>query len=139
MTVQRICLTYAISVPVFFVIDMLWLGVIARGFYRKALEPLLTPNINWTAAFLFYFLFLVGVLVFALIPGLEKKSLTYTLAMAALFGFIAYATYDLTNLATLRDWPVVLSIVDMIWGGFLSASTAGITYLIVSRMPWGVS
>ena len=90
MTPQRILLTYVISVPVFFVIDMIWLGVIARGFYRKALEPLLTPNINWTAAFLFYFLFLVGVLVFALLPGLEKRSLFHTLAMAALFGFIIY-------------------------------------------------
>ena len=134
MTPQRILLTYLISVPVFFVIDMIWLGVIARGFYRKALEPLLAPNINWTAAFLFYFLFLVGVLVFALLPGLEKRSLFHTLAMAALFGFIAYATYDLTNLATLRDWPLWVSIVDMIWGGFLSASTAGITYLIVTRI-----
>ena len=139
MTVQRICLTYAISVPVFFVIDMLWLGVIARGFYRKALDPLLTPNINWTAAFLFYFLFLVGVLVFALLPGLEKRSLVHTLTMAALFGFIAYATYDLTNLATLRDWPLWLSIVDMIWGGFLSASTAGITFLIMNRISSGAS
>lgn len=134
MTVQRICLTYAISVPVFFVIDMIWLGVIARGFYRKALEPLLTPNINWTAAIVFYFLFLAGVLVFALLPGLEKRSLMHTLTMAALFGFIAYATYDLTNLATLRNWPLLVSIVDMIWGGFLSASTAGITYLIVTRI-----
>ena len=139
MTFQRMCLTYVISVPVFFAIDMLWLGVIARGFYRKALEPLLTPNINWTAAFLFYFLFLVGVLVFGLLPGMEKRSLVHTLAMAALFGFIAYATYDLTNLATLRDWPVWLSIVDMIWGGFLSASTAGITYLIMDRIQWGAS
>ena len=118
MTVQRICLTYAISVPVFFVIDMIWLGVIARGFYRRALEPLLTPNINWTAAIIFYFLFLVGILVFALLPGLEKQSLVHTVVMAALFGFIAYATYDLTNLATLRDWPLLVSIVDMIWGGF---------------------
>ena len=137
MTVQRICLTYAISVPVFFVIDMIWLGVIARGFYRRALEPLLTPNINWTAAIIFYFLFLVGILVFALLPGLEKQSLVHTVVMAALFGFIAYATYDLTNLATLRDWPLLVSIVDMIWGGFLSASTAAVTYLIVTRIPSG--
>ena len=135
MTISRVLLTYAVSIPVFFAIDMLWLGVIARGFYRKALEPLLTPNINWTAAIIFYFLFLVGILVFALLPGMEKRSLGHTIAMAALFGFIAYATYDLTNLATLRDWPFVLSIVDMAWGAFLSASTAGITYLIMSRIP----
>ena len=135
MPFSRILLTYAVSVPVFFVIDMIWLGLIARGFYRKALEPLLTPNINWTAAIIFYFLFLVGILVFALLPGIEKRSLGHTIFMAALFGFIAYATYDLTNLATLRDWPFVLSIVDMAWGAFLSAATAAITYLIMSRIP----
>jgi uncharacterized membrane protein len=134
MPVSRILLTYAISVPVFLVVDMIWLGLIARGFYRRALEPLLSPTINWTAALVFYFLFLVGILVFALIPGLEKRSLGHTVAMASLFGFIAYATYDLTNLATLRDWPLVLSMVDMVWGAFLSASTAGITYLIVTRI-----
>jgi uncharacterized membrane protein len=134
MQISKIIITYAVSVPVFFVIDMIWLGVIARGFYRKALENFLTPNINWAAAIIFYFLFLAGILVFALLPGMEKKSLAYTVGMAALFGFIAYATYDLTNLATLRDWPVAMSIVDMIWGAFLSASTAGVTYMIMSRV-----
>ena len=134
MQISRIFLTYIVSVPVFFIVDMIWLGVIAKGFYRKALEPLITPNINWIAAIIFYLLFLVGVLIFALLPGMEKRSLVYTIAMAALFGFIAYATYDLTNLATIRDWPLMLSIVDMIWGSFLSASTATLTYLIMSRI-----
>ncbi|MFC1780650.1 DUF2177 family protein [Planctomycetota bacterium] len=134
MQTSRIFLTYAVSVPVFFIVDMIWLGVIAGGFYRKALEPLMTPNINWIAAIIFYLLFLVGLLIFALLPGMEKRSLAYTVGMAALFGFIAYATYDLTNLATLRDWPLMLSIVDMIWGSFLSASTATMTYLIMTRI-----
>jgi uncharacterized membrane protein len=134
MKISRVILTYIISVPVFFIVDMIWLGLIAKGFYRKALEPLLTPNINWAAAIIFYFLFLVGLLVFALLPGMEKRSLGYTVVMASLFGFIAYATYDLTNLATLRDWPLMLSIVDMLWGAFLSVSTAAITYLIMNRI-----
>ena len=134
MQMSRIFLTYAVSVPVFFIVDMIWLGVIAKGFYRNALEPLLTPNINWIAAIIFYLLFLVGVLIFAVLPGMERRSLVYTIEMAALFGFIAYATYDLTNLATLRDWPLMLSIVDMIWGSFLSTSTATMTYLIMSRI-----
>ena len=134
MQISRIFLTYIVSVPVFFIVDMIWLGVIAKGFYRKALEPLITPDINWIAAIIFYLLFLVGVLIFALLPGMEKRSLIYTIAMAALFGFIAYATYDLTNLATIRDWPLMLSIVDMVWGAFLSASTAAITYVIMSRI-----
>ena len=142
MQTSRILLTYAVSVPVFFALDMLWLGVIAAKFYRKSLEPLLTPNVNWVAGLAFYFLFLGGVLVFALLPGMERRSLVHTVAMAALFGFIAYATYDLTNLATLRGWPMTLSFVDMAWGSVLSASTAAITYLIMSRvwpMPNGPS
>lgn len=134
MQMSRVLLTYGVSVPVFFIVDMIWLGVIARGFYRKALEPFLAPNINWTAAIIFYLLFLVGILVFALLPGMEKRSIVYTVGMAALFGFISYATYDLTNLATLRDWPLSLAIVDMVWGSFLSASTAGLTYLIMTRI-----
>ncbi len=134
MQMSRILLTYAVSVPVFFVVDMIWLGVIAGGFYRKALGPLLSPNVNWIAAIIFYLLVLVGLLIFALLPGMEKRSLVYTIEMAALFGFISYATYDLTNLSTLRDWPLMLSIVDMIWGSFLSASTATMTYLIMSRI-----
>jgi uncharacterized membrane protein len=133
MQTSKIILTYVVSVPVFFVLDMIWLGVIANGFYRRSLEPLLKPDMNWVAGLAFYFLFLGGVLLFALIPGMERRSLGYTAGMAAVFGFIAYATYDLTNLATLRNWPVMLSIVDMIWGSVLSASTAAITYLIMNR------
>jgi uncharacterized membrane protein len=134
MPISRILLTYAVSIPVFIIGDLLWLGVIAKGFYRKALGPLLSPDVNWIAAICFYFIFLLGILVFSLIPGMTKRSLTYTIRMAALFGFIAYATYDLTNLATLKDWPVFMSIVDMIWGSVLSASIATVTYLIMSRI-----
>jgi len=127
MQTSKIILTYVVSVPVFFVLDMIWLGVIANGFYRRSLEPLLKPDMNWAAGLAFYFL------LFALIPGMERRSLGYTAGMAAVFGFIAYATYDLTNLATLRNWPAMLSIVDMIWGSVLSALTAAITYLIMNR------
>ena len=137
MQISRVLLTYAVSIPVFFAIDMFWLGLIAKDFYRNALEPLLAPNVNWVAAIIFYFLFLSGILVFALLPGMARGSLLYTIMMGAFFGFVAYATYDLTNLATLRDWPLLMSIIDMIWGAFLSASTAAITYLIVSRI-WPV-
>ncbi len=133
MKMSRILLTYLVSIPVFFIIDMIWLGVIAKGFYFKALEPLLAKNINWVAAIIFYFIFLFGILIFALLPGLTKQSLGHTVIMASLFGFIAYATYDLTNLATLRDWPLMVTVVDLIWGAFISGSTAAVTYLIVNR------
>ena len=108
----------------FFAIDMVWLGLVAPMFYRKHLGFLLAPSTNWIAAIIFYLLFIVGILVFVVVPGLENNSLKTTLLLAALFGLITYATYDLTNLATVMDWPVIVSIVDIAWGGVLSISVS---------------
>ncbi|MDZ4808300.1 MAG: DUF2177 family protein [Bacteroidota bacterium] len=124
---------YAIAVPVFFAIDMVWLGVIARNFYKNQIGFLMKPDINWTAAILFYLLFLVGLVVFVISPALEKKEWTHALWSGALFGLITYATYDLTNLATLNNWPLTVVIVDMLWGSLLAASVSVITYFIVLR------
>ncbi len=108
----------------FFAIDMVWLGLAARGFYREQLGFLLAPNPNWLAAIIFYLLFIAGILFFVVIPGLEADSLRATLLRAALFGLITYATYDLTNLATIKDWPLLVTVVDMIWGVVLSVSVS---------------
>ena len=121
---------YLATLAAFFVIDMLWLGLIARTFYRKYLGSLMTSNVNWLAAFLFYLLFIVGILVFVVLPGLEAGSLRTTLIRAALFGLITYATYDLTNLATLKDWPLTVTIVDLIWGTVLSTLVSYVSFLI---------
>ena len=107
---------YFATLAVFFAVDMLWLGLIARTFYKKQLGFLMTPNVNWYAALIFYGLFILGILVFVILPGLKENSLPVTLIKAALFGLITYATYDLTNLATIKDWPLVITIVDLIWG-----------------------
>lgn len=120
---------YFLAVPIFFLIDMLWLGFVANKFYQSQLAHLLGP-VNWTAAITFYLLYIVGIVVFAILPGIESSSLVRTLILGALFGFIAYATYDLTNLATLNDWPMAVVVVDMIWGAVLTASVAGITYYL---------
>lgn len=127
MTTRLITL-YVLTVPVFFAIDMLWLGVVARGFYRRQLGELLAPQVNWTAAVIFYLLFIAGILVFAVVPGLKRESLMHTVALGAFFGFVAYATYDLTNLATLRGWPLTVTIVDMVWGAILSGTVAAASY-----------
>lgn len=120
---------YLISVPLFFLIDMLWLGVIAKTFYRERLGHLM-GDINWVAAILFYLIFLVGLTVFAMYPAAVKQSLTTAVMLGALFGFFTYATYDLTNLATLRDWPLAVTIVDMVWGTVLGAVvSAGTVYV----------
>ncbi|MDD3828100.1 MAG: DUF2177 family protein [Anaerolineae bacterium] len=111
---------YLATLVAFLIIDMAWLGLVARTFYSKHLGFLMAPSPNWLAAGVFYLLFIVGILVFAVLPGLQAGSLVTTLWRAALFGLIAYATYDLTNLATIRDWPLLVTVVDMIWGTVLS-------------------
>jgi len=123
---------YLLTVPVFFLIDMIWLGFVARNFYKEQLHSLLSPQVNWTAAFLFYFIYIAGIIIFAVRPGLEAGSLARACLFGALFGFFTYATYDLTNLATLRDWPVLVSIVDIGWGTLLCTLVGGASYLIGS-------
>lgn len=125
---------YFVSLAVFFVIDLLWLGLAARSFYQQYLGFLMTPSPNWFVAVLFYLLFVVGLLFFVIIPGLNANSLKTTLLRAALFGLITYATYDLTNLATLKDWPVLVSIVDMFWGTFLSVAVSLIGFIAGKRL-----
>jgi uncharacterized membrane protein len=111
---------YFATLIAFFAIDLVWLGLVARTFYRKYLGFLMAPSPNWTAAIIFYLLFVVGILVFVVLPGLEADSLKRTLLRAALFGLITYATYDLTNLATIKDWPLIVTLVDLAWGTILS-------------------
>ena len=125
---------YLLTVPVFFLIDMVWLGFVARNFYKEQLHSLLSPQVNWTAALLFYFIYIAGILFFAVRPGLEAGSLARACLSGALFGFFTYATYDLTNLATLRDWPVLVSVVDIGWGTLLCTLVSGAAYLIGSRL-----
>jgi uncharacterized membrane protein len=120
---------YFAALFAFFAIDMVWLGLVARPLYRKYLGFLLSPNVNWIAAFIFYLLFIAGVLMFVVVPGLEDNSLKKMLAHAALFGMITYATYDLTNLATVKNWPVIITIVDMIWGTVLTVAVSYVGFL----------
>ena len=125
---------YAIALPVFFAIDMLWLGLVATNFYKSQIGFLMKSDINWTAAIIFYLLFVVGLVLFVIAPSVEKMSWTHALLFGALFGFFTYATYDLTNLATLKDWPLLVSIVDMLWGTILGGSVSVITYLIANKI-----
>jgi uncharacterized membrane protein len=125
---------YLVSLAAFFAIDMLWLGLVARSFYQQYLGFLMAPSPNWFVAIMFYLLFVAGILVFVVLPGLGADSLKTTLLRAALFGLIAYATYDLTNLATLKDWPALLSIVDMLWGTVLSVLVSYISFMGGKRL-----
>ncbi len=117
------------TVPIFFAIDMIWLGFVAKDFYQKHLGYIMGP-VNWWAAGIFYLLFLVGLVVLVIVPAIESQSWGKLVLYALLFGLCTYATYDLTNLATLKDWPLIVTLVDLVWGMVLSLSVSSLSYLI---------
>ena len=120
---------YAIALPVFFCIDLLWIGVIAKSFYQRQIGHLM-GQVNWGAAILFYLLFIGGMIVFVIGPAYEAHSWTRALLYGALFGLMTYATYDVTNFATMKDWPLTITIVDLAWGMVLTASVSFMTVII---------
>jgi len=125
---------FLIALPVFFVIDMVWLVLVAKKFYQEQIGFLMKPDINWFAAIIFYLLFIAGLVIFVISPAVEKHSWVHALIFGALFGLITYATYDLTNLATLKDWPLLVTVVDLGWGSVLASSISLITYLIANKI-----
>jgi uncharacterized membrane protein len=122
-----------IALPVFFLIDMVWLGLIAKNFYREQIGFLMKTDVNWIAAIIFYLIFIAGLVVFVIMPAIEKNSLMHAILLGAFFGLVTYATYDLTNLALTKDWPLLVTIVDLMWGAFLAASVSTATYLIAIK------
>jgi uncharacterized membrane protein len=124
---------FFVALASLFALDMVWLVLVAKNFYQKHIGFLMRPDINWIAAIIFYLLFIAGLVIFVISPAVEKHSWIHALLFGALFGLISYATYDLTNLATLKDWPVIVTIVDLIWGMVLSASVSVITYFIAAK------
>lgn len=125
---------YAIALPVFFAIDMIWLGVVAKNFYRSQIGTLMKQDVNWAAAIIFYLIFIAGLVVFVIAPSMEKGSWKHALLFGALFGLVCYATYDLTNLAVAKDWPVLVTLVDLAWGAVLAASVSTVSYFIANKI-----
>ncbi len=124
---------YLIAFPVFLVIDFIWLTLIAKNFYAKHIGFLMAKNPNFLAALIFYLIFIAGLIFFVITPALDKKMWTQALFAGLLFGLVTYATYDLTNLATVRDWPLLVTIVDLIWGMFVSAAVSVATYFLALK------
>ncbi len=124
---------YLITLPVFFAIDMLWLWLVAKNFYREQIGSLLRTEFNWAAAILFYLIFIFGLVIFVIQPAVEKQSAMHALIYGALFGGISYATYDLTNLATLKGWTLLVTAVDMTWGVVLWALVSYVAYSIAIK------
>ncbi len=125
---------YLICLGTFLVVDLFWLGIVARNFYRNQLGSLMADSTNWAAAIIFYLLFVAGVVIFVVNPAVEKGALGRSIGFGFLFGLITYATYDLTNLATLAGWPLKLTMVDLAWGGVLSAIVSLVGYLAASNI-----
>lgn len=117
-------LQYVATALAFIAIDVIWLGVVAKQVYRAGLAGLIAPSFDLRAAGLFYLLFPLGIVVFAVEPAVAANSLMRAAMLGAGFGFFAYATYDLTNLATLKGWPIHLTAMDMAWGTVLTAIAA---------------
>jgi uncharacterized membrane protein len=122
MSFKNIVFMYLLTLLVFFLIDMAWLGLVAKNFYRRHLGDMLSAKVVWPAAILFYLLFIAGLLLFVIEPA--QGSALQALWKGAVFGLIAYATYDLTNLATLKNWPLLVTVVDLVWGTVLGAAVS---------------
>ena len=125
---------FLVALPTFFVIDMIWLILVARKFYNEQLGFLMRPDIRWVAAILFYLIFIAALITFVIEPAVEKQSWVHAVIYGAFFGLVTYATYDLTNLATLKDWPLVVTIVDLAWGMVLAGSISVITYFVYTKI-----
>ena len=131
MTIPKIIISYILTTIVFFAIDMVWLGFIAKNIYRKYLGALLSDTVNWGAAIIFYLIFIAGIFIFVIHPSMEKQSVLRAIGLGALFGFIAYATYDLTNYATLKGFPLNIVFIDLAWGAVLTSLVSMAGFYIV--------
>lgn len=126
---KRYAAAYVVTAIVFLGIDAIWLTLSADRLYRPNLSKLLAAQFSLAPAALFYVLYVAGILVFAVTPAFKSTQWTTAALYGALFGLFAYATYDLTNQATLKDWPVIVTIADLCWGTILTAVAASCGYL----------
>lgn len=120
----------AVLIPTMMAVDFVWIGVVMKDFYRGNLGHLMAQTVQWVPAVTFYILFVAGLVYFAALPGIASGSLGRTFVLGAAFGFFAYATYDLTNQATLKDWPVLVTVVDMAWGTLFSGVLAALAFTL---------
>ena len=128
------CVAYATTAVFFLIFNLLWLSWAAGSFYRVSIGGLMAERVNVPAAISFYVFYILGILIFAVIPALEADSLRTAMISGLLFGFFAYATYDLTNLATLRGWPVAVSAVDIAIGTLVTGLSASVGFMIASNV-----
>ncbi len=124
---------YAQTLVTFLALDAVWIGAVAKAFYAEQIGFLLAPQPNWGAAVAFYLLYVLGLVAFVVVPALARQSTRFAAFSGGFFGLVTYATYDLTNLATVARWPFGVTVVDMIWGTALCACVAALT--VRTRLP----
>lgn len=125
---------YLIALITFLIFDSIWLSFVAKNLYTSQIGHLMSSNPNLFVALIFYLLFVIGLVIFAIEPGFKSMSIRKTILLGALFGFMTYATYDLTNLATLTNWPVLVTVIDLVWGTFVSATVSALTYITMRKI-----
>ena len=131
--------SYIATAAVFFGIDFIWLSRIAPGCYKSRIGDLLLAEPNYAAAGLFYLFYIAGIVYFAVVPAFHSGSWTTAMLAGAMLGLVAYGTYDMTNLATLKNWSLTVSLVDMLWGATLTSAAATIGYLVAARIVTGTT
>ncbi|GEM04951.1 membrane protein [Halolactibacillus miurensis] len=131
---MRFFIIYLITFAVFIVIDLIWLGFIAKNLYQEHIGFIMSKKPNWVAAIVFYLIFIFGLVYFVINPALDSGSFVEALLRGMLFGFITYSTYDLTNLATLEGWPIKITIIDLIWGTSLGGLVSSISFLLAQYL-----
>lgn len=134
MSIRSLVLTYLASLTAFLALDFAWLGFVARGFYRDQMGHLMRTDVRWLPAFAFYALFVGAILVFVVLPAVERGSLARAALLGAFFGLVTYATYDLTNLAVMQGFRTQLALVDMAWGTVLCTLVSMAGYVAATRL-----
>ena len=124
---------YVASLLIFSGLDFFWLGFIAKNLYRSQIGFLMADDVRWVPAVCFYFIYLFGLTLFATLPALKSGNWLMTLFYGGAFGLVCYATYDLTNLATIRNWPGKIVVYDLVWGTFISGATTFLTCMIANH------
>jgi uncharacterized membrane protein len=124
---------YFVTLAAGVALDVVWLSVLSKSFYARQLGQLMRPDVQWVPAIAFYLLYAGAMDVFVVLPALRRRSFRWAVVRGAFFGVAAYSCFDLVSLALLKDFPVTLGLVDLAWGGVLSATACGVAYLFANR------
>lgn len=135
MTLTTFLRLYAVGVVTCFGLDLIWLGVVARGFYQRQIGQLMRPDIQWIPGVTFYLIYVAALVVFVVEPALARQSIGRAIGLGAFFGLAAYAAFDLTCLALFRNFPVAAAVVDLAWGASLTATVSGV--IVAAARAWG--